>query len=471
MRTKNIFIITEAGKGIGLGHLSRCTAIYQAFKDKGMLPRMIINGSKDMIKNRSYQVFNWAKQNQKLFNIIKDADIAILDSYLAPKSFYEKLSKIVKLPVYIDDYNRINYPKGIVISGSASTDDFDHILLRKEFWQSPAKRIRKKVRTIMVTFGASYDGDITRKIIKSLSCTYPNILKNVVINSPSKYEKVKDKSVRSINGASSKLMKKLMLESDIAISACGQTLYELASTGTPTVAVAISKDQYQNLKSWKRFASFASIDSTKSLNPVPKILKAVNIFMSYDERLKFYKKAKIAIDGKGAGRVVEMMLQELEKTHTITMRDAKKCDCHNIWAWRNHAVARRWSLSSGRIPYEDHKDWFAKKINDINCKIFIAENKQNQSIGQVRFDSNDKEAVISVNLNPKYYAQGFGNKVISSGTNRFLSLSPEIEEITAEIDASNIASKKAFKKAGYVSMKKQIRSGRKTDIYKFRVEK
>ena len=38
-----VFIITEGGKNIGFGHITRCLSLYQAFEEKGILPKFIIN--------------------------------------------------------------------------------------------------------------------------------------------------------------------------------------------------------------------------------------------------------------------------------------------------------------------------------------------------------------------------------------------------------------------------------------------
>lgn len=38
-----VFIITEGGKNIGFGHITRCLSLYQAFKEKEIIPELILN--------------------------------------------------------------------------------------------------------------------------------------------------------------------------------------------------------------------------------------------------------------------------------------------------------------------------------------------------------------------------------------------------------------------------------------------
>jgi UDP-2,4-diacetamido-2,4,6-trideoxy-beta-L-altropyranose hydrolase len=55
-----IFIVTEGGKGIGFGHITRCTSIYQAFEQKGLIPEFVINGDnsvKDLLPDKKKPCF------------------------------------------------------------------------------------------------------------------------------------------------------------------------------------------------------------------------------------------------------------------------------------------------------------------------------------------------------------------------------------------------------------------------------
>jgi len=38
-----VFIITEGGKNIGFGHITRCLSLYQAFEEKEIIPEFILN--------------------------------------------------------------------------------------------------------------------------------------------------------------------------------------------------------------------------------------------------------------------------------------------------------------------------------------------------------------------------------------------------------------------------------------------
>ena len=107
-----VFILTEGGKNIGFGHITRCLSLYQAFEEREIKPKFIVHGDNDieyLLKDINYQIFNWLDEKSKLFEMLKDADIAVIDSYLADISLYNKIANLVKISVYIDDNKRLDY--------------------------------------------------------------------------------------------------------------------------------------------------------------------------------------------------------------------------------------------------------------------------------------------------------------------------------------------------------------------------
>ena len=57
-----IVILTEGGRDIGFGHLARCSAIYHAFKERGVRPQFLIQGDKSIVRAINdvvYKVCNW----------------------------------------------------------------------------------------------------------------------------------------------------------------------------------------------------------------------------------------------------------------------------------------------------------------------------------------------------------------------------------------------------------------------------
>ena len=165
-----VIIATEGGEIGGLGHIQRCFAISQAFEEKGIKSQFIVNGDdsvKKALKEKNYQICNWLKKRNEFFELAKKVDIVIIDSYLGDISFYKKLSELVRVPVYIDDNKRLDYPRGIVVNGGIHArklkylkkDSIRYLLgnqyvpLRKLFWEVRERKTRDGIESIMVTPG------------------------------------------------------------------------------------------------------------------------------------------------------------------------------------------------------------------------------------------------------------------------------------------------------------------------------
>jgi len=106
-------------------------------------------------------------------------------------------------------------------------------------------------------------------------------------------------------------MKEVMLNSDMAISAGGQTLYELARVGVPTIGVCIVKNQFKSIKKWGNsdFLEYAGwYNDDNILLKINKLLKK----MEDVELRKFKSKLeRNFLDGSGSMRVDYILLKKL----------------------------------------------------------------------------------------------------------------------------------------------------------------
>ncbi|MFW6129765.1 MAG: PseG/SpsG family protein [Atribacterota bacterium] len=316
-----VFILTEGGKEIGFGHLTRCIALSQAIKYEkpGVDIKFIFKGDKKASKFLEYQGingkrFNWIDNNTKIIEKVKGDDHIIIDSYLASFKIYKAFSdKVDRKLIMIDDYNRIKYPPGIVVNPSIYGDrldypenasityllDKEYIILRREFWEVPDKEIKKEVKNIVITFGGKDFLDLVRKIKKELQTQYD--YDSTVINTAKKRYTAHE-------------MLDFMLKADICISGGGQTTYELARIGVPTIGICFAENQKLNLKYGEvtGYLKWAGYKGDKEL--LYKILRKVEKMCSGAERRKLKECGKNNIDGRGAIRLAKYFLNNENKT-------------------------------------------------------------------------------------------------------------------------------------------------------------
>ena len=66
------------------------------------------------------------------------------------------------------------------------------------------------------------------------------------------------------------------------------------------------------------------------------------------------------------------------------MRKVREDDLLMVLAWRNHADVRRYMFTQHEISLDEHRNWFAKAIQDPSRCLLIAEQGK-QAIGYAQF--------------------------------------------------------------------------------------
>jgi len=465
-------IACEGGNGMGFGHITRCLSLYRALERTGVSPVMVIRGDravKKVLGRQRCEFFDWIREKGRFLSMASGSDIVVVDSYYASKRLCEEISRRAIKTLYIDDYKRMQYPAGIVINGTIGAEKFDYpkthgvsyllgakyIPIRKEFCGAGVRKIRKSMRNILITFGGTDKEIFTAKLLKVLKERFPGL----------RYQIASGKK----NFSGPDKLRKLMMLSDLCISAGGQTLYELASCGLPAVGISFAENQTFNLKGFRRSGFLKYAGRHTDLDIFRKVVGAIEALSGPDARRKASAAGMYLIDGMGSLRVAEYLLGSLPPE--ISVRKAINSDCARIWRWRNDSRTRRSSFEGRKIPYGEHKKWFTRIMTDGRARIYIGENGAGERVGQARLESmNDgSKAYIHVNLNPGFFGKGIGCRLIRAASETFCSERREVRSIFAEVISDNAASITAFLKAGYVFYGKSRVSGRGVTILRYAI--
>ncbi len=319
-------LLTEGSSSIGHGHITRCLSLYQAFEILRYEPFMLVAGDssvESLLKDKNYAVFDWHRKWKEVLKRIRDYSVVVVDSYIASEEVYEEISKSVKHKLYIDDYRRIDYPAGTVLNGSVYANELkypqkegvQYLLgtkytpLRSAFWSATRKRTRKRPRKILITFGGDDSRNMTPRVLSLLKERFKEFEFLVVVGkgfrNTEDIRALADRQVKVFEGLSAEGMRELMLLADIAISAGGQTTYELARVGTPSVLVAVAENQLLNCQGWHNsgFAFYAGWWEDENI--FQKITTHTENLMDFNLREKMSKTGRRMVDGKGAIRVVK----------------------------------------------------------------------------------------------------------------------------------------------------------------------
>jgi UDP-2,4-diacetamido-2,4,6-trideoxy-beta-L-altropyranose hydrolase len=265
-----IKVFTEAGSNVGLGHLTRCTAVCQGFEEKGISPELIVKVVGDFsgkFEYKNYRILDWMQEVRLFEKLLEDVNLAIVDSYLADEDVYRLISKKDFPAMYFDDTQRLNYPEGIIVNEAIGAENISYMQrnnsnlllglqytpLRKVFWDIGNRTYNNKVNDVLITFGGTSDTEFVEELLTVLSSRFSGIKWHIVLGSekltrPAVFDKRGIKVYFELDG---KGIYDLMMNCDFCISAGGQTIYELARVGTPAIAVCWAENQKDNLNGWK----------------------------------------------------------------------------------------------------------------------------------------------------------------------------------------------------------------------------
>lgn len=132
----------------------------------------------------------------------------------------------------------------------------------------------------------------------------------------------------------------------------------------------------------------------------------------------------------------------------LRIRNLEADDINDLFKWRNHPDVRKNSFNTNPILWEEHEKWFKKKLAESDTAIYTV-CCRDKKIGAIRFEDKGEAIKVSVMLNPDFLGKGGGSKIIKLGTERFIKEKNPDKSIHAEIKKDNIASIRAFQKAGY----------------------
>lgn len=328
-----ICFLTEMGSRIGYGHVTRCLALAQAFEEHGVKVRFIIHAEDsyvNIVGDREVIIEEWF-ETRRMRTLLEGCDAAVVDSYLAGREVYESVANAVARLLSFDDYKRLDYPAGIVLNASADAHEIaypehegvqyligeKYIPIRQPFWDVEKRHAKRNVENILVMFGGTDAQNLTADVIRALNAEYPLVPKAVVMRRQSRdarvYALLESSVTAFFHDCEAGEIKRLMLNADIAVSAGGQTLYEFAAVGLPAVSVAVADNQRGNTRGWEQKGLIEFAGLWKDSRLIGKIMAGVKKIQPQDTRQKMADAGQLHVDGQGARRVVQLVLEKADR--------------------------------------------------------------------------------------------------------------------------------------------------------------
>lgn len=338
----SLLIRADANTRIGTGHLMRCLALAQAWKDSGgevtfitacesagLLQRLSDEGFQIITVERSYpDPADWEVTSQVL--AAHSNAWVVLDGYHFDPVYQIRIKEAGHPLLMIDDMAHLeHYYADIVLNQNLHAKQLkyscepytqlllgtQYVLLRREFlqWQGWKREIPDIGHKVLVTLGGSDPNSQTLKVIRALQLVNVEGLEAVVVVGASNSHFQELQSAVRNSSASIRLvrnvknMPELMAWADVAVSAAGSTCWELAFMGLPAILLTLANNQWDIGKGLSEADVIRSLGWFEQVTDA-KIADALSgLLADPDRRSMMSDSGQTLVDGVGRERVIEIL--------------------------------------------------------------------------------------------------------------------------------------------------------------------
>ncbi|MCM1161401.1 MAG: UDP-2,4-diacetamido-2,4,6-trideoxy-beta-L-altropyranose hydrolase [Roseburia sp.] len=338
---KKCLIRVDSNGIIGTGHLMRCLAIAGELKKSCQVVFLLADEmGTELLENEgfSYRCLEsqWNQMEEeidKICPLIKEegAEVLLIDSYQVTRHYLKCVKELVKT-VYIDDLHEFPYPCNILINYAVYAEDYDYektyqgtdtklligcgfAPLRQEFSALPEKIVNQQTKNVLVLTGGTDSSHFALQFVQQIvgKEEYKGMTFHIICG---KYNQDIEQ-LRQLEKEKSHVqvycnlfeLGKFMRNADIAISAGGTTLYELAACGTPTIGYSLADNQLENLKSFADKGCLLSVGDIRQGFPKEELLKRLGELADSKKRQELSHRMKQLVDGNGCRRLAEEIMK------------------------------------------------------------------------------------------------------------------------------------------------------------------
>ena len=340
MDMKPFLIRVDCNSKIASGHLMRCLAIADRAKKENIKCVFLmsdnnyeyyISGKGHSIVNLNTDWENLSLEIPKIKALIPQYEnpILLIDTYSINSHYTSALYGLIPL-IYLGSKTDNLGPLNVIINYSSNidhvfySDNFSSVQLllgvkyaplREEFQNIPLKDY-SQMKNLLVTTGNTDNFHFISQFLQRAKNIFVenNITCHVIIGKL--FDNIEELEGLAIVNPLIELhsevhnMADIIRSCDLAVSANGTTIYELAACGVPTISFAISTEQVSSGESLhkKGIVDYCGILDGDTENCFKRIILSLNKFIYNNEiRAKLGKKAKAFIDGKGCEYIIKQL--------------------------------------------------------------------------------------------------------------------------------------------------------------------
>ncbi len=321
-----ILFRTEGHHRQGMGDVWGCLALAACCSTEADAVCFVVSAGTEaaaFVSARGYAVQEVASlQGEQAALRAFHPDVVVVNKLANPPGYIRWLTSLVGLVVTMDDAGdeaqaadlRIN---GLYHTANAMTD-VAYIPLRSEFVTRHAEQkvIRMHPEELLITQGGSDTYGFTPRIIQALTSMTSRLHCTVVLGPAFRHEReleqALDASVLNVSVVRcAERMDALMSHADLAVTAGGLTLCELACTGTPSLVVCAEAFELETARRLEGAGTSRVLGFGGELDYrlVPEAVD--RLCADVEARARMSRCGKALIDGRGGERIIRLIQDQL----------------------------------------------------------------------------------------------------------------------------------------------------------------
>lgn len=341
-----LLIRADANAVMGTGHMMRCLALAQAWRDQigpvqfacAEIPKPLAN----RLRSESFDVATIdatpgsSDDARQLIQLLEldQAQRVVIDGYQFGNSYQSELAKHPSRTLFFDDYGHCSrYEADWILNQNLGADPAlyenrsehtrlligsEYILLRQEFLghADATKDLHQPVKNILVTLGGSDPQNLTLPVLLALQPLVQSTMSvQVILGAGYRHrESLQNLSkefpcpIEIVENVSN--MAPVFQWTDVAVCAGGSTNWEMAYFGIPRIVLIQADNQMPACQSLKAAGCIQLLDARNALDELD-LKKELHLLTTSPSRLQQMSHANRGIvDGRGIHRVLAEIAPE-----------------------------------------------------------------------------------------------------------------------------------------------------------------
>lgn len=502
MPPSSLIVRADASHVIGIGHIMRCIAIGQRWKELvGSVRFACVQIPLSLRQRLTQEGFELdlfcssldedrdepsldascapgsAADSKRLVGLLEQHQAAavVMDGYRFDGSYQVAVREYPARSMLLDDYGHADYYAADLILNQnlgaeanlyrnrRPTSELllgpDYALLRKEFLSEGQKARKNHAMPLhlLVSLGGSDCSDVIIKVVEALKRLDQNVLHTrILLNG----------AVSRLGAMQSAVGERMRIEflhnvtdmaeqyrwADIALAAGGSSNWEMSYFGLPRAMIVLADNQVDVASRLSQTRAALLLGNASDVTDIDIADGLTRLLEDPALRNDLADRSQRLVDGLGALRCVDALTalvslrQAPLKCASVSFREATFEDWKVLLDWRNDPLTQMASRTGTPLLDSSHQEWLRNSLADERRELLIAMSNE-QPIGTIRIDFAEVSE-LSWTVAPEYRGLGFGRLMVSRAIER-LSRREKPITLQAVVRVDNPASQRIAKSCGF----------------------